>query len=94
MDDGGDKVKLGSGGKDYFAIIRETKPTAVLIETVFIDTAFDLVKVSTPDGQAACSAAIAEAVTQVRGANRRKIVTVQKPTDSLYRVQVGEFRER
>ena len=93
VDDGGDKVKLGSGGKDYFAIIRETKPTAVLIETVFIDTPADLAKVNTPDGQAACGAAIAEAVAKVRG-SKRKTVSAGKPTGSLYRVQVGAFRER
>lgn len=93
VDDGGDKTKLGSGGKDYFAIIRETACKTVLVEAVFIDTASDLAKVSTPDGQAACGAAIAEAVAKVRGA-KRKTVTVQKPTGSLYRVQVGAFSKR
>lgn len=93
VDDGGDKVKLGSGGRDYFAIIRETACTVALIETVFIDTASDLAKVNTPDGQAACGAAIAEAVAKVRGA-KRKTVSAGKPTGSLYRVQVGAFRER
>lgn len=93
VDDGGDKIKLGSGGHDYFAIIRETKPTAVLIETVFIDTASDVAKVSTAEGQAACGAAIAEAVAKVRGA-KRKAAPTSKPTGTLYRVQVGAYSKK
>lgn len=65
--DGGDKTKLNSSGKDYFAIIRDTKPCAVLIETVFIDTASDLAKVKTAAGQKKCGEAIAKAVAEVRG---------------------------
>ena len=87
----GAKTRLNAGGRDYFAIIRETKPTAVLVETVFIDTASDLAKVNTPDGQAACGAAIAEAVARVRGAKRK---VNAKPSGTLYRVQVGAFRKR
>lgn len=96
-DDGGDKIKLNSAGKDYFAIIRETKPTAVLIETVFIDTPFDLSKVSTAEGQKTCGIAIAEAVASVRKAERKKVVApaAPKPTEKkLYRVQVGAFSKR
>lgn len=94
VDDGGDKVKLGSGGKDYFAIIRETYPTAVLIETVFIDTASDLAKVSTPDGQAACGAAIAEAVARVRNAKRKTIVAPKPAKRVLHKIQGGAFADR
>ncbi len=94
VDDGGDKVKLGSSGRDYFAIIRETKPTAVLIETVFIDTVSDLAKVSTPDGQAACGAAIAEAVARVRGAKRKTIVAPKPAKRVLHKIQGGAFADR
>lgn len=65
--DGGDKVKLNSRGKDYFAIIRDTKPCAVLIETVFIDRESDLSKVKTDAGKKKCGEAIAKAVAAVRG---------------------------
>lgn len=75
--DGGDKTKLGSSGKDYFGIIRDTKPCAVLIETVFIDTASDLAKVKTAAGQKKCGEAIAKAVAEVRGL--KKITTDSKP---------------
>ena len=65
--DRGAKTKLGKSGKDYFAIIRDTEPCAVLVETVFIDTATDLSKVSTAAGQCKCGEAIAQAIANVNG---------------------------
>lgn len=59
--DRGAKTKTGSGGADYFGIIRQTKMEAVLVETAFIDTA-DLNKLKTAEGQKACGIAIAKAV--------------------------------
>ena len=81
--DGGDKTKLGKNSKDYFAIIRDTKPTAVLVETVFIDTASDLNKVKNKDGQKACGVAIAKGIARAYG-----IAPEEKKT---YRVYVGDF---
>ena len=80
--DGGDKVKLAEDGSDYFGIIRRTKPTAVLIETVFIDTKADLDKVKTASGQKKCGEAIAKAVASVRGLKKKTTTTKQ-----LYRVR-------
>ena len=78
--DGGDKTKLNSKGKDYFGIIRDTKPCAVLIETVFIDTPSDLAKVKTAAGQKKCGEAIAKAVAEVRGLKKiTPVATVSKP---------------
>lgn len=70
-EDGGDKVKLDTDGTDYFGIIRRTKPTAVLIETVFIDTPSNLNAVKTASGQKKCGKAIAKAVASVRGAKKK-----------------------
>lgn len=86
----GAKTKTGAGGKDYFAIIRETGCTAVLVETLFIDSS-DLELLKTADGQALCGEAIAKAVAEVRGAKRKPT-----PTSSgrLYRVQVGAYSKR
>lgn len=56
----GAKVKLGKNGKDYFGIIRDTKPTAILIETVFIDTAKDIECVKSDEGMRKCGKAIAD----------------------------------
>ena len=90
-DDGGDKVKLTSSGADYFGIIRQTKPVAVLIETVFIDTASDLAKVNTLEGQKKCGVAIAKAVATVRGAKKK---TAEKPSEAvIYKVQVGAYSD-
>lgn len=100
-DDGGDKTKLTSSGSDYFGIIRQTKATAVLIETVFIDTASDLAKVKDANGQKKCGIAIAEAVAEVRGAKKKAAAnsatttTTKKPTAApttakeLYRVRTS-----
>lgn len=63
----GAKTKIGSSGNDYFGIIRSTKPCAVLVETVFIDTDSDLAKVKTSAGQKKCGEAIAKAIASVRG---------------------------
>lgn len=93
--DGGDKTKLGSSGKDYFGIIRDTKPCAVLIETVFIDTASDLAKVKTAAGQKKCGEAIAKAVAEVRGLKKVAVAkpattteTVKKPAATMTQAQV------
>lgn len=61
----GAKIKLNSNGDDYFGIIRETKPCAILIETMFIDTS-DVEKINTASGQKKCGKAIAKAVAKVR----------------------------
>ncbi len=78
--DGGDKTKLTDRGQDYFGIIRSTKPTAVLIETVFIDTTADLNKVKTATGQKKCGEAIAKAVAEVRGLKKKTKTTSTKKT--------------
>ena len=80
-EDGGDKVKLDTDGTDYFGIIRRTKPTAVLVETVFIDTPSNLNAVKTAAGQKKCGEAIAKAVAKVRGVKK-------KSTFKEYKIQV------
>ncbi len=78
--DGGDKTKLNNDGEDYFGIIRETKPCAVLVETVFIDTASDLEKIKTDDGQRICGYAIAKGIMQARELEYKEdIKPVTKP---------------
>lgn len=74
----GAKTKLGSNGNDYFGIIRSTKPCAVLVETVFIDTDSDLAKVKTAAGQKKCGEAIAKAIARVRGLKEQKKETATK----------------
>lgn len=80
----GAKTKLGSSGNDYFGIIRSTKPCAVLVETLFIDTNSDLNKIKTEEGQKKCGEAIAKAIAKVRGVKEKKTTstTTKKTTSS------------
>ncbi len=75
----GAKIKLNAFRKDYFGIIRQTKPCAILIETVFIDSS-DLETVKTADGQRKCGEAIARAVARVRGLTATEKPSEPKPT--------------
>lgn len=63
----GAKVRLNDNGRDYFAIIRDTKPTAILVETVFIDNDEELSVIKTADGQKRCGEAIGRALEKSLG---------------------------
>lgn len=76
----GAKTKLGSNGKDYFAIIRDTKPTAVLVETLFIDTN-DVYLVDTAAEQQRMGKSIAVGIADAMGL-KAKAVTPSKPAES------------
>lgn len=69
----GPKVRLSNNGKDYFAIIRLTKPCAILVETVFIDNPKDLAKIKTPQGQKDCGVAIGKAIEQAFFSQKREL---------------------
>lgn len=86
----GAKTKLNKNGKDYFAIIRDTNPCAVLIETVFIDRPSDLSNVKYETGQIVCGQAIAKAVASVRGAEKKTASTEKAETvnDGSFLVRV------
>lgn len=83
----GAKVKLNAVGKDYFGIIRSTKPTANLVETVFIDRQSDLDKVKTADGQKLCGQAIAAGIAAAMGVQKTQATTTPTTTE-----QSGSFR--
>lgn len=82
----GAKVRLNKNGRDYFAIIRDTKPTAILVETVFIDSANDVKLVSTADGQKRCGEAIGRALEKALGATKvqKNTFSVKINANSLY----------
>lgn len=73
--DRGARTKTGSGGTDYFGIIRQTKMEAVLIETAFIDSG-DLNKLKTAEGQKACGIAIAKAVASTLKAKAENTLAI------------------
>ncbi len=80
----GAKVRMGKTGKDYFAIIRDTKPCAILVETVFIDRESDLAKVRTPEGQRLCGHAIGRALKAVFGKTQEDTFNAEVICRSLY----------
>lgn len=82
----GSKVRLNGNGKDYFAIIRDTKPTAILVETVFIDNGNDVSLVSTADGQRRCGEAVGRALEKSLGvkSTKKDVFSVRINADSLY----------
>jgi N-acetylmuramoyl-L-alanine amidase len=71
----GSKVRLNSNGKDYFGFIRQTKPCAILIETLFIDCPADLEKIKTKDGMKKCGEAIGKALEDMFAEKENQIVT-------------------
>ena len=81
--DRGAKVWVNKNGKDHFAIIRETKPCAILVETLFIDNKDELAVLKTVDGQKRCGIEIAKGIAKAYG-----IAPEEKKT---YRVYVGDF---
>lgn len=56
----------GAKASDYYGIIRETGPTACLVETCFISSG-DLDKVKTASGQTAAGNAIADGIAKASG---------------------------
>lgn len=66
----GAKVRLNDDGKDYFAIIRDTRPTAILVETVFIDNDEELNIIKNADGQKRCGEAIGRALEKSLGTEK------------------------
>lgn len=56
----------GAKASDYYGIIRQTGPTACLVETCFISSS-DLEKVKNPAGQKAAGEAVAEGIARATG---------------------------
>lgn len=67
----GAKTLTNEKGKDYFFIIRETKPVTLLVETAFIDNTSDMKKLNTKKKRKNCAIAIAKAIAKVRKADKK-----------------------
>lgn len=92
------KKRCGNKGTTYFGIVRETKGTAVLVETCFISNDNEVKKVMTPAGQKQAGQAIAKGVVNAYNL-KKKIVSNPVPTKAsnnkkLYRVQCGAFTNK
>ena len=58
----GIKTRTNSAGKDYYAFIRNTKCTAVIVECAFIDNATDIKIIDTEEERKAMGKAIAKGI--------------------------------
>lgn len=89
----GIKTKLNSSGKDYFGFIRQIKAPSVIVEGVFVDNATDVQIADTVEEQKAFGYAYARGILKTLGITSKQ---VNKPTEnnSLYRVQVGAFKNK
>lgn len=63
----GPKIRLNSGGTDYFGFIRQTNAPAVIVECAFLDNTKDLQTVDTPAKQTAVGTAIAKGILKTLG---------------------------
>ena len=84
----GAKVRKNASGTDYYGFIRTTKAPAVIVECAFVDNAKDMQILDTEDERKAMGVAIAKGVLRTLG------IAYKDPTTTLYRVQVGAFRNK
>jgi N-acetylmuramoyl-L-alanine amidase len=80
----GNKTRVNSSGKDYYAFIRETAAPAIIVECAFIDNPTDIQILNTHDKQVKMGVAIAKGILRTFG-----IPFVSFST--IYRVQVGAY---
>lgn len=83
----GAKIKLGTNGKDYFQIIRETKPDALLIEMLFIDSD-DHKLITKADGHSKMGKSIAVGIASALGLKAKASYTLYtvRSGDSFWRI--------
>ena len=77
----------GAKASDYYGVIRQTGPTACLVETCFISSS-DLDKVKDAAGQALAGRAIADGIAKAAGLSARD--GFQKINEKLYFYRDGK----
>lgn len=87
----GIKTKLNAKGTDYYGFIRETKPSAVIVECAFVDNKKDVAIIDTVQEQKVMGIAIAKGILKTLGIKYVEQTTTVSKTDELYRVQVGAY---
>jgi N-acetylmuramoyl-L-alanine amidase len=84
--------------KANFAVLRETKMSAVLVETLFIDTKKDANLLKNSNFIEDISQAYAKGIADIFGAKRKSTPKPQpkpsNPKGTIYRVQVGAFKSK
>ena len=76
----GAKTKKGSGGKDYYGFIRQTKAPAVIVECAFIDNARDIQIINTESKRVVMGEAIAKGILKTLGIADSAPMTTPAPT--------------
>lgn len=80
----GAKTKKGSGGKDYYGFIRQTKAPAVIVECAFIDNATDIQIINTESKRVVMGEAIAKGILKTLGiADSAPVTTTTPVTKSI-----------
>lgn len=74
----GAKIKIGTGGADYYGFIRCTNAPAIIVETAFVDNATDIKIIDTAAEQKAMGVAIAKGILNTLG-----ISPVQQTTKKI-----------
>lgn len=83
----GAKTKKGSGGKDYYGFIRQTKAPAVIVECAFIDNATDIQIINTESKRVVMGEAIAKGILKTLGiADSAPVATTTPVTKSIEEV--------
>lgn len=82
--------------KANFHVLRETKMKAILVETLFIDNANDAKLLKNNNFLEDISQAYAAGIAKALGGKKKKKVSPSpaKPSGTLYRVQVGAFKNK
>jgi N-acetylmuramoyl-L-alanine amidase len=95
----GCKTKVGSGGRDYFGFIRETKCPAVICEGVFVDSEKDAAQADTTAEQKAFGVAYAKGILKTLGIAYKAPAAAKRPaaaasSGKTYKVQVGAYKDK
>ena len=88
----GAKTRALSGGRDYYAFIRDTKAPAVIVECAFVDSA-DLAIIDTEAERIRMGEAIARGILVTLGIDDKAPQSPQEPV-KWYRVQTGAFKDK
>lgn len=91
----GCKIRLNSGGTDYYGFIRETACPAVIVEGCFVDNATDVQIADSLEEQKAFGVAYAKGILKTLGVSIKENPVQPKPSSSAkYYVQVGAYAQK
>lgn len=91
----GIKTRVNSSGRNYYQFIRETSAPANIIECGFMTNETDMKNMDEAHEQAKIGTAIAKGILKTVGiAYKEPVVETPVTSNSLYRVQVGAYRNK